>query len=177
MGGIDGRSRQYVLTLSNRYDVNAISFEVQHPFDASEFSLTPAGGEEFIGEFELTSTQVILPAMLAGESLELGFQYEKASDVLSIEQVQGNSPLVESQPEPNITPVSTQGTPSSGLIAGLTGLALIVIAVATYWYTNSQKTTGRASSRKKAQNRQFCTQCGKPVQASDKFCRHCGTAL
>ena len=62
--------------------------------------------------------------------------------------------------------------PFGGLLIGL--LPLIAIGFLVYWLVNRQSPA--APPPAKPAGGFFCSHCGKPMQAGEKFCANCGTS-
>ena len=165
-----------------------MSVVVQQPIAASDFSLTPAAVSSAAERGDgLTYHSLPARPVGAGELFTVVVAYTAAAPVLS-----APSPEFALGDEP--APVTkTTTVPSAGIdplwfvAAAVAALALIGGA----WYLGRRQ--GHAASKarkpqpvrpaktKPAKNAggatRYCHQCGKPAQAGDTFCRHCGSQL
>lgn len=118
--------------------------------------------------------------MKMGKSFEFDLSYERSSDTLT---APGQSQVQPSEPIGPETPGRVSVDRLPWLIGGM-GLALIAIALWTYWRSTQagdeeQKPRRRRSARvQEAKDGQvYCHECGARAQAGDRFCRTCGSRL
>ncbi|MEK7352965.1 MAG: zinc ribbon domain-containing protein [Chloroflexota bacterium] len=142
------------------YDLRTISpisnlrVVVQQPRKSSNFTVTPAGNAGTDGEGYRINT-FFFNNVTPGAPLHFDIAYSK-------------------------------GGSNTGLIMGLI-LAAIVVGVVIIWMLKSRRpryvpvrSSGKPrkrSARQPSPGNRFCTKCGEPAGASDKFCPSCGSKL
>lgn len=176
---VEGQQRTYALAWTAPYAIATLTYEVQSPYGAQGLAVEPAGGALSTDDFGLPLYTIARNGIAAGETLELRMTYSKADNRLTADQL---SPAAgESIPQ------ATTGTAVADARAGVSPLAvallaaggLLILGGAGYWFFQ----TVRPFSRRTAPTPQakggggFCPQCGRPAQAGDRFCRHCGARL
>jgi len=179
-------ARHYEFAWVGDYEVDDFLVQVQQPFGVSSMVISP-DKDEFLSSSDGTltyyDTQVGL--LKAGSSYYLTIEYEKSSDVLSVDGL---------KVEP-IVPVTKN---TSGRVAWLSSpvvivlmFGLVIVIGGGIWYSRSQNrmvsvpTRGRRKTSKipaeaKANADQpviYCHQCGKRANNDDRFCRVCGARL
>jgi hypothetical protein len=171
------------------YAISALTVDVQQPARATGFALSPAGASSQAGTDGLTYYTLNRAKLAAGEKLPLDIKYSKADTGLSAPFPAATAPAAASS-----------ANPLPYLLIGL-GLALLA-GVLIYWFARRRggaasapasvapvgkprpATAGRvpAAARlaPRAQNEagpvSFCTNCGHPLKAEDRFCSQCGAA-
>ncbi|UCG24128.1 MAG: zinc ribbon domain-containing protein [Chloroflexota bacterium] len=186
---LDGGRRDFTFDWTSDMAIDQVLTTVQQPAEASEFSLSPASDQPTTGRDGLLYHPLAARALPAGESYSVTASYNLDGDQLTADVLGAQQPPVEGP-----LPVIGDAAPdeASGLdwpiVAIVAGGLIIIAAVAWFLYTNNQ--TGRkrtprprpVRSSKKASTSstgqvQFCHNCGQPVDAEDRFCRACGTAV
>ncbi len=191
----DGDRRQFTYTWPAEWSTAAARVRVQEPAGASNLTVTPPLNPAGTGEFGLAYWAGDLGAIGAGQPVRVELVYDKTSTGLSA-QTGANT----------AAPVPAAGSsllPAPVVI----GLAVLVGAlVVGLWFWNRQRRPTTTRRRRAAQNRvptanhvgpapaanpavtvppkntpthavRYCTQCGQPLQTSDRFCRACGTPV
>ena len=114
-----------------------------------------------------------------GNSIQFALEYQRATDTLinpdQTNQIQPAAPVGAD------TPGRVSITNLPWIIAGF-GLALIVVALFSYWQsTQSGEAKPRRSHRRKAavetEEQAYCHECGARAHPGDRFCRTCGSRL
>jgi len=156
--------------------IEALAYEVQQPFSATDLTIGPEPDRQSSGPFGLTYHLAELGPQAAGVSWSIELSYRKADSVLSVEVLQ---PLGE--------PVETTSTASdsSALLPWvLGGLGVAAVGGGVVYYLRSRPAPAPPRRRRGASvaptleaSAIFCHQCGTQAQISDKFCRNCGTRL
>ena len=176
----DGDKRAFEYQWFGDYAVNAFSINILIPPDSenvtsapllSSLINSPEGG--IVGSFSQTSLK-------AGDVFAFKLGYTRASDAV-MDPASSNS-VQPSQPIGPDTPgrVSTENLPY--MIGGV-GVVLIVIALFFYWRSNQSGMGTTPRKRRRAQQEEsgegqaYCHECGARAQASDRFCRTCGSRL
>lgn len=162
------------------YAVNAFSVNILIPPDSENVTSTPIlsnvvsspdGG--IVGSLSRTGLQ-------AGDAFDFTLEYARLSDTVMAPASSGN--VQPSQPIGSDTPgrVSIDNMP---YVIGGVGVVLIVIAL--FFYLRSTQSGASVTSRKRRRAHQeetgegqaYCHECGARAQASDRFCRTCGSRL
>jgi hypothetical protein len=116
-----------------------------------------------------------------GNSFQFELEYQRTSDTLiqsnpgQVDQVQPSGPVDENTPGR----VSIANLP---WIIGGFGLALIVIALFSYWRSTQSGEDKPPKRRRRhaeeaADQQAYCHECGARANAGDRFCRTCGSRL
>lgn len=183
----DGSQRTFAMTLVAPADVNTVEFKVQTPAGADNLAIEPAEGVQTnVGQYGLTYLNTISGPFAAGETLQFSFTYEKSGDSLTADSVVSAPPVDNGTDSGLISPPPADNgagdSPSVWLIGILLLVGIALIGSGVYWYLQSTgalsprgRTSGKARTTSAGSG--FCTQCGKAIQRSDRFCRHCGTEL
>ena len=184
---LEGDRREFTFDWSSDLTIDQLLTTVQQPAEASEFSLSPASDQPTAGQDGLMYHPLATRALPAGEAFSVTASYNLDSDQLTSDVLGAQQPPVEG-PLPVIgdaVPEEASGL-NWALVAIVAGGLIIVAAVAWFLYTSNQ--TGRKRSPRprpvrsskqspSASQVQFCHNCGQPVEAEDRFCRACGTAV
>jgi hypothetical protein len=184
--------RQLAFQFSVPYRIETTTFEVQEPFQAEDFSLTPEPGDAFVGRDGLNYHTIQVAGLAPPDTFELSATYERDTTELSAQQLAGN---VSAQP-PSIS-VITEPSTSEGFKLGyllIGGGVLLLLAVGGYWWWTSNKQAEpepsrrratRPKSRRKGRQKEsdktptvnsggFCYRCGTALRADANFCHNCG---
>lgn len=181
---LDGNKRQFKFHWFGDYYVKAFTVNVLIPGDSTELVTSPvlentATSED--GAFISGSvTQNDLKTM---NSFNFELEYQRTSTALidpdpSTGQVQPAAPVNED------TPGRVSITNLPWIIGGF-GLALIGIALFSYWRsTQSQASESEPRKRRRhkmedaaEEGQAYCHECGARAHTGDRFCRTCGSRL
>ena len=116
-----------------------------------------------------------------GNSFQFDLQYQRTSTALTDPEAAGQ--VQPSEPVGENTPGRVSITNLPWIIGGF-GLALIVIALFSYW-RSTQSNEEKPQRRRRRQNEAetvgeepaYCHECGARAHAGDRFCRTCGSRL
>ena len=176
-------------------DENKRQFKYQWFGDyyVKEFTLTilvPADSTELITSPVLQSTAPALDGsaisgtvtkgkLKMGHSFQFELEYQRTADILTdpsqADQIQPSEPVGADTPGR----VSIANLP---WIIGGFGLALIAIALFSYW-RSTQSGEAKPHRRRRRQTealadeQAYCHECGARAHAGDRFCRTCGSRL
>ncbi len=125
-------TRQLAYEFLAPYDIEMTNFEVQEPFQAEDFLLTPAASDTFIGNNGLKYNRVDVAGLASGETFELSATYKRSTTTVSAEALKGAAPAVELVVDSEAPAGATNQTWGYVLL-GL-GLALLLGAVAYWWW-------------------------------------------
>lgn len=176
------------------YTIKAATFEVQEPFEASQFTSTPAVTTNFQGSDGLTYNTVQVEDLASGETFDLSATYQRHTDVLSIQNLANN----DQEPSPT-SPTPTVSTANDNRTLGYAlvgvGALLFLAAIGSWWWSRRQSATptrrrpisttsrGKRSTATQTQPSQrvsstgtagFCYRCGTSLRRETNFCHHCG---
>lgn len=182
-------NRTYTYTWPGDYAVSSLSFQVQQPAGAEEFTLVPGLGDGVPGTDGLTYFSAEVGSLSAGDNFSLTVAYQKGTDALSVEladriQVQPVDPLTAE------TPGRVSMLDVLPWLLAILAVLLIVGGMLWFWRRSNQElapaSTGRRGRRRSARPTSpesrdeagvYCHQCGKRAAPGDNFCRVCGTKL
>lgn len=199
-----GQTRQLTFEFTASYASRVTNFEIQEPFQAQDFSLTPSPSRTFIGNDDLTYNLIELTDLTPGESFKLSATYQRSTNALSVEGigagVSEHAADLAAGPEP---PVATNQTLAYVSIG--TGVALLLTA-GGYWLWSARFNKGTVSPTLRQGSRRrpgppskrktitkgsplskpveqpaeaqatdgYCYNCGVVLQADSNFCHNCG---
>jgi hypothetical protein len=171
----DGSERMYEYIWPGDHAVDSFNLTVKVPVDTTEISTDPPMTESTSEDGSQVNLNWETSDLAANEQLPIEFVYTKTSDRLSM-----SGPL---QPDPVDENTDGRVSLSNYLPYIMGGLGVLLIAGGGFYFWQSGR--GKADSRKRHRSRArddageevYCHQCGKRAQASDRFCRTCGTRL
>jgi hypothetical protein len=178
----DGNKRHFQYQWFGDYYVKDFQIAMLVPADSTELTTSPvlqnttttADGAAIAGSVTRNDLRM-------GNSFQFQLDYERTSDTLIQSNPDQVDPVQPSAPVDENTPgrVSIANLP---LIIGGFGLALIMIALFSYWRSTqtSEEKTPRRRRRpvEEAGDRQaYCHECGARAHPGDRFCRTCGSRL
>ncbi len=152
------------------YPISGMNVIIQQPRTALDLTIIPAGGQGFLDEEGLNS-YLYTYTDLDEESSPLHFDitYYKPDELLSVE--------------------SDDDTSNTGTtIAAISSTILVLTVLVFIWFRIRSRPRSRADRRRtnptspplspggKAESR-YCSQCGKSINSSYKFCPDCGAKL
>lgn len=177
---IDGDKREFQYQWFGDYSVREFALNVLVPADSTGLVTSPVlENTAVVAGGLLTSGTLTRTDLRMGNSFQLEVEYERASAAL-VDPDQSDE-VAPVQPVDENTPgrVSITNLP---WIIGAFGLALIGIALFSYWRSTQSSTESEPRRRRrKAEDREdgqaYCHECGTRAQAGDRFCRTCGSRL
>jgi len=187
----NGNERDFTFSWQSDIAVEQISVIIQQPLAATGMTTIPAAAS--VGEEDDGLTYHVLSdqSVAAGDTYNVEINYTMSLPQLT---TSFSTPDTEATALPflDATPVEEPGF-NWGLLLIVLGV-LIVVATAVWYFLGRQSTRSRRPARPKPNRTKpapkttkaqaaspgkanFCHQCGEPLQAEDKFCRSCGTAV
>lgn len=177
---LNGRSRSYDFEWQSASAVSNFAAEIQQPADATSLDSDPEAQDVFTSQVDGLVYHSFNPrALSAGTPYRLSFDYELASDSLTVD------PAVSGPAAGAQAPSSTESDTNWPMIAGV--LALIALAIGGTWLIATRSSSKKKSNRPRKpspKNRQsrsgatiYCHVCGQPAEGDDRFCRNCGAEL
>ncbi|HUF00481.1 MAG TPA: zinc ribbon domain-containing protein [Anaerolineales bacterium] len=177
---VDRNKRQFEYQWFGDYYVKEFTVTVLVPADSTELITSPILENTAISANGLlTSGTITRHNLRMGNSFQFELEYQRTSTALTgpdqANQIQPSVPVGENTPGR----VSIANLP---WIIGGFGLALIGIALFTYWRsTQSSESQPRKRHRHKTEGEEegqaYCHECGARAHAGDRFCRTCGSRL
>jgi hypothetical protein len=191
----DGQTRQLDFRFSSPAEIDMTIFELQEPFGATEFSVTPPPDDSFISADGLKYNNLEVAGLTPGDTFSLTATYQRDSNELSVEALGRDSAVVSGPPlsEPVDLDDAGQDFTLGYLLIGA-GL-LLLVGTGVYWWWSTQGRTApefRSTSSKgrrrparrqkrRVENKREARQTpARPASSSEEtagFCYRCGAAL
>jgi hypothetical protein len=176
----DGNIRQFKYQWFGDYYVKEFKVTILVPADSTELITSPVlQSTETSSNGLITLGTVTKNKLNMGNSFQFELEYQRASTSLTdpdqADQVQPAEPVGADTPGR----VSITNLP---WIIGAFGLALIGIALFSYW-RSTQSSESKPRRRRRQQTEEegddeaYCHECGTRAHAGDRFCRTCGSRL
>jgi hypothetical protein len=175
----DGDKRGFKYQWFGDYSVKQFAVSVLVPADSTQLTTSPdLQNTTTVPDGSAITGTVTENDLRMGNSFQFEVEYERTSNVLTdpkqADQVQPSEPVDENTPGR----VSITNLP---LIIGAFGLALIGIALFSYWRSTqsgeSKPRRRRHAVQEDEEGQAYCHECGARAHASDRFCRTCGSRL
>ena len=185
--------RSFTFSWQSDITVEQMSVTVQQPFAATGMTVIPAPATISEGQDGLTYHVLPGQAVAAGDTYNAEVGYTMSAPTLTVNFLSDSDAAAEEElPFLDAVPVEESGFDWQLLLIVLGALILVATAV---WFLVSNRAANkgrlakpkpqRATPARKTAAAQtaypgkanFCHQCGEPLQAEDKFCRSCGTAV
>ena len=183
--------RDFTFSWQSDIAVDQISVRIQQPVAATNLTTIPAAATVSEGQDGLTYHVLPNQAVAAGDTYTMELNYTMSTPQLTVTFRTPDSETTE-LPFLDATPVEESGFNWQLLLVALG--VLILVATAVWYLLNRQSSSSRRPARPKPNRPKpapkattvratapgkanFCHQCGEPLQAEDRFCRSCGTAV
>ncbi len=173
-----GAARAYQFRWLSDYNVDKLNVVLQQPFDASNFKFSLPLKDEGVKEDSLRYFSGEVGAVKAGEAFSFALSYEKASDALSVSQI--NLPVQAPAP---LESASGRASLTNALPYVVGGIGALLIIGGVLYMQWERKPGARKSRRRAAKSAEgdgeeiYCSQCGVRARKGDRFCRSCGSRL
>jgi hypothetical protein len=187
-----GNQRDINFAFESPYPIRTLEVAAQQPARASAFAMTPQSQRSVQGSDGFTTYLIDRANMGAGDKLPINIRYTKNDQGLSVAQAKidttGSSGAAGTV---NPTTAASGRKATDWLPIVLIGLGVALLAgAAIYWFLRIRPTPAPAPVPAKTQtsskaspspqpahstNVVFCTQCGRQLSSSDRFCAQCGT--
>lgn len=182
---LSGNRRDITYTFTAPYPIRLLAIEIQQPARATDFSISPQAEGSGPGTDGLTSYTLTRRNVNTGEKLDFRIRYSKADTGLS-------KPAKPSLALPASTPAeATSAFASNWLGWALVGVGLVaLVIVGIYWMLRIRSRDSVPGARRGRQGAPgakpqsyaegagapatHCTQCGRRLGPSDRFCAACG---
>jgi len=178
---IDSNQRQFQYQWFGDYSVKEFTITVLIPADSTDLATSPIlENTEPAGNGLFTSGTVTRTDLRMGNSFQFELGYRRTSTAL-VKPETVTTPVQPSTPVDENTPGRVSITNLPWIIGGF-GLALIGIALFSYWRsTQSGESQPRRRRRqvetKEEEGQAYCHECGARAHPGDRFCRTCGSRL
>jgi hypothetical protein len=189
--------RQLAYDFLSHYDIEMTNFEVQRPFDAEEFLLTPEPIRTLTGQDNLQYSTIQVANLAADETFELSATYQRQTDEFSVQALMDSSP---GQPVVITEPSVLLNNDKLNLGYILVGAGLVLLlGTGGYWWMKqrdigtglrsrppqkyNQRTKVRRRKKSPVRQRMDKQRAASPateepsVRAGSSFCYQCGAAL
>ena len=194
----DGQSRQLDFEFSAPYLIEKTAFELQEPYQAQDFVVTPPPDNSFAGADGLRYNNIEVAGLAAGDNFSLSAIYQRETDDVSVNNITRNPEGLTGAPTNQPVDLDDTGPTllnSQDFTLGyvLIGAGAILLAgTGAYWWWSTRRETpperyaaSSASRRRPARRKkQTMASRGKPDQTAPAaaqpaagFCYRCGTAL
>ena len=187
------QDRRLDFEFTTNHDIKMIMFEVQEPFQALNFLLTPPAENSFTGSDGLRYNTVERTNLASGDDFELSAAYERNTNQVSASNLAGSNPA-NSAGRVNQT-IRSDLTLAYGLVG--VGILLLLVSGGAWWWSRRQATPsgrlrhkniraarrtgavaasprGRTPLRPKTGEAGFCYKCGAALRTDAQYCHQCG---
>jgi len=186
----NGDARELAYVFAAPYNVETAVIQVQQPAQSTDFSVTPAAGNSYVGRDGLNYHNIELSGLSSGDTVEVAADYSRTTDELSVELITLNAPVpAQADPVvPTTTPTSTQPINWGYVMIGA-GVVLL-LAVGGYWWWSQrqsdeepQRRPARSTRRRRSKaslssdedtSGGYCYRCGAALRSDAQFCHKCG---
>jgi len=184
----DGNSRELAYVFTAPYNIETALIQVQQPAQSTDFSLTPAATNSFVGRDGLNYHNIELSGLSSGDTIEVTADYSRATDELSVGQITPNTPI-PAQADP-VVPTTTPTSPQPinwGYVMIVSGVVLLLVVGGYWWWSQRQsdeeaprrpaRSTRRRRSKPSSQADEsggYCYRCGTALRSDAQFCHKCG---
>jgi len=176
----DGNKREFKYQWFGDYYVKEFIVTILVPADSTDLITSPVLQDTApVADGAAISGTLTRNELRMGNSFQFNLEYQRTSDALTAPSQAGEVQPSESVGEDTPGRVSIANLP---WIIGGFGLALIVIALFSYW-RSTQSGEAKPQSRRRRQTEKpaageaYCHECGARANAGDRFCRTCGSRL
>ncbi|MGD2057701.1 MAG: hypothetical protein PVI04_03145 [Anaerolineales bacterium] len=163
--------------------IDNFQYEVQTPPTAAGMRLTPAGVSQ-VGQDGLSYIRASLGTLQLDSRLEISMAYEKPDQLLSVDAVVSQPTLERPETTQGSTPDLQELLPWILAVFGALLVAVGVFMLLRMRASRSKSAKPRRRRRRSAGDEEklesspiYCHVCGSQANASDLFCRRCGTKL
>lgn len=178
----DGNKRQFKYQWFGDYYVRQFTIVMLVPADSTELITSPVlQTTTTSSDGSAISGMVTKNDLRMGNSFRFELEYQRTSDTLIQSDSGEADPIQPSGPVDENTPGRVSITNLPWIIGGF-GLALIVIALISYW-RSTQSGEEKPPRRRRRQateaddQQAYCHECGARAHPGDRFCRTCGSRL
>ena len=182
----DGNKREFKYQWFGDYYVKEFTLSLLVPADSTNLITSPVlQSTTKSSDGKSLSGTITKNDLNMGHSFQFELEYERTSDTLI---------LTDPGQVDQVKPSGTVDTDTPGRVSivnlpwiiGGFGLALIVLALFSYWRSTHQAGEAKPRRRRRSQTEQteaegdvqaYCHECGARAHPADRFCRTCGSRL
>ncbi len=198
------QTRQLTFAFATPYDIEMTTFEVQAPFQAEDFSLTPAASNTFVGSNGLQYNLIEVAGLASGETFELSVTYKRNTTEVSVKSLRSDT----AENTANITAPAeaSANNLTVGYVLVGAGVGLLLGTGGYWWWSKRIKQETPSSGRRPARRKKrgavvkskvrqkpsasavesarpataapqpggFCYRCGSVLREDANFCHNCG---
>ncbi len=174
----DGNKREFEYQWSGEYAVKDLTVNLLIPPDSGNVVSSPLLPNLVNSPDGGITGSASKSGLTAGQSFNFKLEYTRESDAV---MNPGDANSV--QPSEPIGPETTGRVSIDNMpyVIGGVGVVLIVIALFFYWRSTQAGTAAPRRRRRpqsgESEGQAYCHECGARAQASDRFCRTCGSRL
>jgi len=176
---LEGNKREFKYQWFGDYYVKDFAVTTVVPADSTELVTSPVlqNTDSAVNGAAITGT-ILKNELKMGNSFQFELSYQRTSTALTDPSQSGK--VQPSEPVGADTPgrVSITNLP---LIIGGFGLALIAIALFSYWRSTqsgeSKPRRRRSQAQEESDEQAYCHECGARTHPGDRFCRTCGSRI
>lgn len=177
----DGLNRTFTFNWVGGLTVNQLQVSIQQPTAATSLISEPTATSSITGRDGFTYHSLPTQPVPAGQPYAVRLNYTMSSAQLSVPQA---GPLITDVQTTGFTSrVASESGPDWPIIIAAGVAGALAVALITWQIATSRATRATTKQRKPRPVRvessasRYCHICGQPLQAGDKFCRECGTAV
>jgi hypothetical protein len=186
------QTRQLTFQFSAPYNVETTVLQVQEPFQAQDFALTPEPKNSFTGRDGLKYHTIEIAGLTPADTFELAGTYNRDTDELSVQQVARNATNPPADTSVLVEPPANEvfGKPINWGYVLIGAGVVLLLGVGGYWWWSQQKQvepepprrrSTRPGRRRKAKSPAaspasggYCYRCGTVLREDAQFCHNCG---
>jgi hypothetical protein len=195
----DGSERSFTFVWQAQVSVDEVNTSIQQPLAATNVVVNPVADNVTTGQDDLQYHNLPPIAVPAGDSYLIDASYTNPGGQISADLLEGEpsvNPAVPALPLLGSSDSTAQTDAGFNWLLALAVAVGVLIIVAVAWLLITRRSP-RKRVRKPRPNRQappqaaankiasggstsvakFCHECGQPLEAGDRFCRNCGTAV
>lgn len=176
----DDSKRTYTYVWPGDYTVGDFSFELRAPLQSSNVASQPPLNKDMVdGDgFQYWTAQP--GSLAAGQQYEVTFNYDRTTDLPSTASLVSATQQTDAVTSASSTTFTYEKLP---YVLGLLGLALLIGGGWWFWRSGHDGSKTAAPRRRHDgrgaadEDEIYCHNCGRRAEATDRFCRACGTRL
>ncbi|MEE3302873.1 MAG: zinc ribbon domain-containing protein [Candidatus Neomarinimicrobiota bacterium] len=167
-----GTERSGDFTFQINYPINDAHIVVQEPLVAKNFIFSERQSEDFKDQHGISFKRIHINNYISNSKKTISFSYDNPTQDISINSLQNIAASNQSaSSEINNIPIRHK----LPLWQPLLVLGVVSVVVGVMFYSQTKK---EASKKPSTSNKgRFCTDCGKQIKSTHKFCANCGGKL
>jgi hypothetical protein len=195
----DGSERSFTFDWQALLDVDEVITSIQKPAAATNVAVNPVADKVTTGQYGLQYYNLPPMAVRAGDSYLIDISYSNPGGQLSDDLLEGEpsvNPAVQALPLLGSNDSTAQTDSGFNWLLALAMMAGILIIAIVAWLIISRQKSSKRVRKPRPKRRvtpqttpnkissgggtpvaKFCHECGQPLEAGDRYCRNCGTAV